>query len=142
MELVYSFPPRVGKRKDHGRGGFGVGSGLTGLLKSKSEFDVHKILCTNTFVILFEYDHIKSKVNTEKHGIDFEQARALWLDETLVVLASKFPEEQRFLAIGRIDNFPWTAVFTERGEKIRFISVRRSRPRRRNYYEQNEQIKS
>jgi uncharacterized protein len=134
LELVYSFPPRVGKRKARGRR-------FTSLLKWKSGLDLHKNLCNHIFVILFEYDPIKSKVNTEKHGIDFKQAQALWLDENLVVLASKFPEEQRFLAIGCINNIPLTAVFTERGEKIRLISVRHSRTEEKELYEQNEQIK-
>ncbi|MDP2957340.1 MAG: hypothetical protein Q8N53_13025, partial [Longimicrobiales bacterium] len=28
----------------------------------------------------FEFDEAKSRMNLEKHGIDFEQAKALWLD--------------------------------------------------------------
>ena len=36
----------------------------------------------------------------EKHGIDFDEAQELWQDAKLVILPSRFPNEQRFLAIG------------------------------------------
>ena len=39
----------------------------------------------------------------KKHGIDFVAAQALWSDAGLVILPSKYPDEPRFLAIGRID---------------------------------------
>jgi hypothetical protein len=32
----------------------------------------------------FEYDPDKSLINKAKHGIDFEEARALWLDRRLL----------------------------------------------------------
>jgi len=32
----------------------------------------------------FEYDPNKSITNMEKHGIDFEEAQALWKDSELV----------------------------------------------------------
>jgi hypothetical protein len=36
-------------------------------------------------------------------------------------------DEPRFLVIGMIDGTHWSAVMTYRGNKIRLISVRRSR---------------
>ncbi len=32
----------------------------------------------------FEFDEEKSLANKEKHGIDFDEARALWLDAGIV----------------------------------------------------------
>ena len=86
----------------------------------------------------FEYDPEKSCKNEEKHGIDFNRSQALWDDSGLLTLLSRYPEEPRYLAIGRIDGLHWTAVFTERGDRVRLISVRRSRQNERNLYEQNQ----
>jgi len=86
----------------------------------------------------FEYDPEKSLRNTEKHGIDFVDGQALWEDSGLLVLPSRNPEERRYLAIGRIAGLHWTAVFTERGDRVRLISIRRSRKDERNLYEQNQ----
>ena len=82
----------------------------------------------------FEYDSRKSETNWRKHGIDFERAQRLWEDPGLVILPSRFPDEPRFLAIGRIGNVHWTAIFTERSDSIRLISVRRSREEERILY--------
>ena len=86
----------------------------------------------------FEFDAVKSAANQRKHGIDFVAAQALWSDAGLVVLPSKYPDEPRFLAIGRIGRQHWTAVFTERGGTVRLISVRRARDDEKEVYEQNQ----
>jgi len=86
----------------------------------------------------FEYDPEKSSKNKQKHGIDFYRSQALWEDSGLLTLLSRYPDEPRYLAIGRIDELYWTAVFTERSDRIRLTSVRRSRQNERNLYEQNQ----
>ena len=86
----------------------------------------------------FEYDPEKSRKNAEKHGIDFAAGQALWEDSGLLVLPSRYPEESRYLAIGQIGDLHWTAIFTERGKRVRLISLRRSRHEERNLYEQNQ----
>jgi hypothetical protein len=86
----------------------------------------------------FEWDPHKSALNKEKHGIGFSEARALWDDPGLVLLPSRFPNEPRFLALGKVDQTHWTAIFTERGESVRIISVRRSRSNEQILYEQNQ----
>lgn len=86
----------------------------------------------------FEYDPDKSRSNAEKHGIDFIAAQWLWKDAGLLILTSKYQKEPRYLAIGKISNIFWTAIFTEREDKIRLISVRRSRIEERELYEQNQ----
>ncbi len=86
----------------------------------------------------FEYDPVKSERNAQKHGIDFEEAEELWLDDGLVLLASAYAQENRYLAIGQIDNVHWTAIFTERGDRTRIISVRRSRSEEKALYERNK----
>lgn len=86
-------------------------------------------------VMDFEFDPAKSATNREKHGIDFDAAQALWLDERLLEVPAKTEDEPRFLAIGRIGGKHWTAVFTHRGAAIRIISVRRARKQEIEHYE-------
>ena len=87
----------------------------------------------------FEYDPAKSISTSRKHGINFDQAKGLWLDSNLFILPSRFPDEPRFLAVGRIDERFFTAIFTERDDRIRLISVRRAREEELKLYEQNQQ---
>jgi uncharacterized protein len=75
----------------------------------------------------FEFDNAKSKLNLEKHRIDFVQAQRLWEDPMLLEILAKTEDEPRYLMIGQIDGKHWSAVVTHRGEKIRLISVRRAR---------------
>ena len=75
----------------------------------------------------FEYDHVKSRKNLAKHGIDFVEAQKLW-QGVMVVFPSRHSGEQRELAVGMLEGVFWTAVVTLRGAGgIRLISVRRSR---------------
>jgi len=85
--------------------------------------------------VAFEFDERKSAANKAKHGIDFVEAQSLWLDEDLVRIAARTDEEPRFAVIGTIGGKHWSAVITYRGETIRLISVRRSRPKEVQVYE-------
>lgn len=75
----------------------------------------------------FEYDNNKSIANKAKHGIDFEQAQALWDDPDVIEIPARVTGEPRFLVIGKIKDKCWSAVITYREPDIRIISVRRSR---------------
>lgn len=75
----------------------------------------------------FEYDPDKSLINKAKHGIDFEEAKALWLDQRLLEASARTTDEPRWLAVGLLAGKHWTVVFTRRGETIRLISARRAR---------------
>ncbi len=86
----------------------------------------------------FEYDPKKSDTNARKHGIDFGTAQELWQDNGLLVLPSRFAEETRFLAVGQIEDKHWPAIFTERGERTRLITVRGSRAEEKALYERNQ----
>lgn len=83
----------------------------------------------------FEFDDEKSQANLHKHGIDFHDAQALWADQDLLEVRAKSSDEPRYLVIGLIGMKHWSAVITYRGEKIRLISVRRSRKREVELYE-------
>jgi uncharacterized DUF497 family protein len=83
----------------------------------------------------FEFDEKKSRANEAKHGIDFAEARDLWLDAMLVEIPARTEDEPRFLVVGTVGSQAWSAVVTYRGERIRIISVRRSRPEEVSIYE-------
>ncbi len=75
----------------------------------------------------FEYDHAKSDANKVKHGIDFVEAQALWLDENVLRVAARVGVESRFVFVGIVGGKHWSAVITYREDVIRIISVRRAR---------------
>jgi len=83
----------------------------------------------------FEFDARKSKANLAKHGVDFLDAQRLWGDSNLLEIPARTEDEPRWLIIGRLDGKHWSAVITYRGDAIRFISVRRSRPEEVALYE-------
>ncbi len=85
---------------------------------------------------VFEYDPAKSAANRAKHGIDFDEAQALWLDDGRVERSARqgTGEEPRSLLIACLGGRMWTAVTTGRGENIRIISVRRSRDEEVGYH--------
>ena len=83
----------------------------------------------------FEYDPNKSATNKIKHGIDFENAQALWDDPYRVEIQSYSTIEPRIIAIGKIQNKHWSAIITYRNQTIRLISVRRSRKNEVQLYE-------
>ena len=85
----------------------------------------------------FEFDLTKSLSNKDKHGIDFEEAQALWNDPHLLEIEARSSDEPRFLLIGIIDDKHWSAIVTYRRDKIRIISVRRSRKEEVGLYEEN-----
>jgi len=76
---------------------------------------------------MFEFDLAKSQANKAKHGIDFDEAQALWDDPNLLEVPARTSDEPRFLVIGRITDKHWSAVVTYRADHIRIISVRRAR---------------
>lgn len=85
---------------------------------------------------LFEFDPIKSALNRQKHGIDFERATELW-EGNVLTIKSKNRAEDRLLVIGKLGEETWTAVITYREDRIRIISVRRARHEEKELYEAN-----
>ena len=83
----------------------------------------------------FEFDENKSKVNKQKHGIDFFEAQKLWNDPDRIEIPTKYLNEPRYVLIGMINEKYWSAIFTYRNKNIRLISVRRSRKNEKEMYE-------
>lgn len=85
--------------------------------------------------MVFEFGPKKSKSNKEKHGIDFNEARALWDDPDIIEIPVQTIDEPRYLVIGMIEGKHWSGVITYRGDQVRIISVRRSRKEEVEIYE-------
>lgn len=88
----------------------------------------------------FEYDQKKSKINKNKHGLELEEAKALWLSPFVEIEANTV-DEPRFMVIGTIKEKFYSCIYTVRGgDVIRLISARRSRKSEEKIY--NEHIKT
>jgi len=83
----------------------------------------------------FEFDIHKSEENKKRHGMDFFEAQTLWDDPDRIEVPARTIDEPRFVVIRKITDKHWSAIITYRGEKIRLISVRRSRKEEVEIYE-------
>lgn len=86
----------------------------------------------------YEFDEAKSAANKAKHGLDFSEAQKLWQDPDAVELPARSETEERKMLIAQTGGKIWSAIFTERAERIRIISVRRARSNEEALYEQTE----
>ncbi len=83
----------------------------------------------------FEWSSDKAEANLAKHGIDFEDAIAIFEGATLEVRSDREGEE-RWRAIGLLEGIPITVIYTPRGSYRRIISARRARKNERTAYHQ------
>lgn len=76
----------------------------------------------------FEWDEEKAKRNLLKHGVDFGATERFEFNTALEQLDDRHDyEEERIVAIGFIGPSLFTLVYTERHDKIRVISLRKSK---------------
>jgi len=61
----------------------------------------------------FEYDKAKSDVNRTKHGIDFDQAKELWIDPKRVEFVVRFSDELRIGLVAKVKGKLWNGIFTK-----------------------------
>lgn len=83
----------------------------------------------------FEWDAEKAKLNLKKHGVPFETAAKVFLDENRIEIYDEANsiEEDRYITIGLAGEVLFV-VYTERGPKIRLISARLANARERKVY--------
>lgn len=87
-------------------------------------------------VIKFEWDEEKAKLNLEKHGIPFEIAAKVFLDENRIEIydeAHSNENEDRYITIGLAGEVLFV-VYTERHPRIRLISARLATAKERRIY--------
>ena len=81
----------------------------------------------------FEWDDDKSKTNLGKHGIDFDDASGVFYGP-VILRRSDRNNEERWIAIGVLEDRLITVVFARRADIIRIISARRARKNEESEY--------
>jgi uncharacterized DUF497 family protein len=89
----------------------------------------------------FEWDTSKSLSNQRKHGISFEEAQTVFLDDNALLIhdPDHSDEEERFILLGLSAKIRIVAVchcYRSTAEVIRIISARKAtRKEQQNYWE-------
>ena len=81
--------------------------------------------------IRFEWDARKASTNKKKHGISFEEARTVFLDENAKLIddPDHSEEEDRFVLLGVSSSLKVMLVchcYREEGNVVRIISARKA----------------
>lgn len=91
--------------------------------------------------LAFEWDEAKAVANLKKHRISFEEAKTVFTDPFSITVddPKHTADERRFVDIGAAASGKVLVVsYTQRGEKIRLISCRKSTKSERKIYEERE----
>ena len=89
--------------------------------------------------ITFIWDEEKNKINKDKHGVLFEEARSVFYDENAIQFYDDphSLEEDRFLMLGRSNHFRILMIChcaREKGSIIRIISARKATKNEQKFY--------
>jgi uncharacterized DUF497 family protein len=86
----------------------------------------------------FEWDERKAAINLHRHKLSFWTASRVF-DDVFALIEQDLSDdygEDRFVAIGMVEDMLITVVYTERGERIRIISARKANTHeQRKYYQ-------
>jgi uncharacterized DUF497 family protein len=75
----------------------------------------------------FEWDENKRQANLTKHKLDLIRGSDLFDGRPVFISRSHRHEEVRFLTVGVVAGDFLTLVWTQRGEAVRLISLRKAR---------------
>jgi uncharacterized protein len=86
----------------------------------------------------FEWDARKAAQNIAKHGVPFEYAVRVFLDELRLDAVDDRRDygEERRLTLGKIEGRLYVVAYTPRGKVIRLISARKANERERRHYDE------
>lgn len=93
-------------------------------------------------VLRFEWDPRKARTNYRKHGISFEEARTVFLDDdALLIDDPDSAGEERFVLLGLSAGMRTLVVCHayRRDDVIRVISARKANKRERKAYEERSE---
>ena len=77
--------------------------------------------------VQFTWDERKRRENLARHGLDFEDAPAVFAGPTLTIEDDRFPyPEYRFMTLGLLRETAVTIVHTETQGRIHVISFRKA----------------
>lgn len=84
----------------------------------------------------YEWDENKRVANLAKHDIDFKEAENFDWSSAIETIDDRLNySEERWVALGLIDNRLHVLIYTIRGENIRLISLRKANKHESKYYE-------
>ena len=88
---------------------------------------------------MFEWDDVKSAVNSVKHGVSFDEAQLAFLDPYRLIYEDikHSEEEKRFYCFGKVEHLVMTVRYTHRAHIIRIIGAGYWRSGRKIYEEEN-----
>ena len=84
---------------------------------------------------MFTWDEKKRTLSLAKHGIDFHDA-AILFDGPLVTVEDTREDygEPRYVALGLLADVVVSLTYTERGDRIRIISIRKALKHETRFY--------
>lgn len=83
----------------------------------------------------FEWDEDKNQRNTQKHKVNFEEAKTIFDAPSAIELEASRNGEYRIIRIGKTaTKFILLVVYTMRGLVVRLISARQASKEERNLY--------
>lgn len=85
--------------------------------------------------LIIEWDDNKAEINRKKHGISFETAAKIFLDEFLIddYDEDHSDDEDRIKVIGMVEKV-LVVIYTERIDRYRLISARKATKKERDDY--------
>lgn len=85
----------------------------------------------------FEFDPTKSQKNKEKHGIDFVAGQEIFADPRAIrhIPETAHDGEAYWKDVGQAQGKLWAAIYVQRNDTIRLVSIRRAREDEREQYE-------
>ena len=87
----------------------------------------------------YEWNESKQAANFAKHGIDFIDAERFEWATAIEAMDNRFDYgEERWVALGFIDDRLHVLIYTRRKKSIRLISLRWANSREREYYEKTQ----
>ena len=89
--------------------------------------------------ISFEWDNRKNSLNEKKHGVSFEEAQTVFVDENALLIhdPDHSHEEDRFILLGLSSKFRILLVchcYRKNDEVIRIISARKATRKEQKQY--------
>ncbi len=91
----------------------------------------------DTTTKLFEWNEEKCSSALVKHGIDFKDAVRIFDGRPVVLAPSKYPDEERWIATGKLSGQMFSVVYTFRNNRIRIITARRAWKNEQREYHEN-----
>lgn len=87
----------------------------------------------------FEFDPAKDEANRFKHGLRLTFGQRVFAHDDHIIVGSHRPDdrEERFKAIGMVDEKLYTVVHVWRDDVVRLISVRRSNASEQRAYDRH-----